>query len=123
MHPSDPNYNTNSPQARNPYYSENPSTPPQEMFARPPRATKIWSIVATVYVLAALGLSFYWEFTDSGLAGIACQWQADLLSSDSCYIALNIALPMLMMLIPLLIIRFIIEKITGIKLVNLKFRG
>jgi hypothetical protein len=125
MHPSDPDYNANSPQATNPYYSNNTShtAPPQEMFVRPPKVMVIWRIVATIYALVALGLAFYWEFTDSGMARMSCNWQADLLNSESCYIALNIAVPMLILLLPLLIVKILIEKITGVKLVNPKFKG
>jgi hypothetical protein len=74
-----------------------------------------WKIGVAIYVLAALGLTFYWEFTGSGLPNLVCEWQGQLLD-NKCYIALNILIPLLLFLAPVIILKFILEKSMGFSL-------
>jgi hypothetical protein len=80
-----------------------------------------WKIVATIYALAAVGLTIYWEFTDSGINMMVRDWQVAILE-DSYYPFLDFAGAMIVLIIPLFIAKFIVEKITGVKIENPNYR-
>ena len=102
-----------------------PPFPTPEQQPSDPRAQKInamWKATSGLYVLAALGLVMYWEFNDEGLPMTICEWQARILDSDSCYVALNILGSLLVFLIPLFIAKFIVEKVTGVKIEKMNYK-
>lgn len=75
----------------------------------------IWKIVVVLYVLTAIGFIFYWQFTNSGLPNMICELQGRIFD-NSCYIALNILIPILLALVPVFVVKLIIEKSMGISL-------
>ncbi len=94
-----------------PYYDPNQQSPDSKQ----EKVNSIWKIFAAVYVLAALGLVFYWEFYNSGLCVMVREWQGYLMD-DGYYPALDILLSLLMLLVPLFVAKFIVEKVTGVKI-------
>ncbi len=93
--------------------NSNPSQSPDSKFQK---VNTLWKAFSLLYILIALGLIFYWEFNDEGLPIYVCEMQARLFESDTCYIALNILLPLLAFLLPLFALKFTVEKITGVKI-------
>lgn len=83
------------------------------------KVNTMWKIFSLVYVMAGLGLIFYWEFNDSGLCIIVREWQGYLID-DGYYPALDIMLSLLVLLIPLFVAKFVIEKATGVKIEGYK---
>src|SRR5688572_11109854 len=45
----------------------------------------VWAAIVAAYVLATLGLSFYWLFTESGPIGWLGRWQARTLFDGNWY--------------------------------------
>lgn len=93
-------------------YQQDPNNAPD---SRTEKINTIWKILALIYVLGSLGLIMYWEFNDAGLCMIVREWQLMLLT-DSYYPVLDIMLVLLVFLLPLFIVKFIVEKVTGVKI-------
>lgn len=113
--PLPPYQDPNQFQQPNQFQDQNP--PPD------PRLEKIksrWKAFANLYTLVAVVLTIYWEINDSGLAILVREWQGYILR-DSYYPALDILLCLFMLLVPLMIALFIVEKVTGVKVINQKF--
>lgn len=89
--------------------------------SRAEKINMIWKIVTLIYTLGSLGLIMYWEFSDSGLCMVVREWQGMLLE-DSFYPALDILLTLLMFLLPLLIVKPVVEKLSGVKITNPNYR-
>ncbi|HEU4716338.1 MAG TPA: hypothetical protein VFU15_00815 [Bacteroidia bacterium] len=83
---------------------------------REDRIKRIWTIVSGLYSAGVIGIIAYWMFTESGPPQDICEMQANWFSDHKCYIALNFGLPLIVMMIPLLVARFFIERSTGVKL-------
>jgi hypothetical protein len=94
-----------------PYYNPD-QTPPD---SKPEKTMTVWRLFATLYALAAVSLCIYWEIKNSGLCGMVRGWQEALLT-DSYYPAFDILLSLLMLLLPMIVVKLLIEKITGVKL-------
>ena len=99
-----------------PNYDPNQEQSPD---SRHEKINTIWKIVMTLYALGTLGLVFWWEADDSGLCVIVREWQGYLMT-DEYYPALDIMLAWVMLLIPLFVVKFLVEKMTGVKLDNYK---
>ena len=82
---------------------------------RAEKARHIWKIFVLLYVLTAIGFIIYWEFTGTGLPNLVCELQG-LIFDNSCYIAFNILIPILIALVPVFILKFIVEKSMGFSL-------
>ncbi len=82
---------------------------------RAEKARHIWKIFVLLYVLTAIGFIFYWAFTNTGLPNLVCELQGRIFD-NSCYIAFNILIPILAALVPVFIIKFILEKSMGFSL-------
>lgn len=106
-------YNTTPPP-----YQQDPNESPD---SRAEKINTIWKIVTLIYILGSLGLIMYWEFNDTGLCLVVRSWQAKILD-DSYYPVLDIMLVLLLFLIPLFIVKFIVEKVTGVKINNPNYK-
>jgi hypothetical protein len=98
----------------------NPTPPPFQVPDQPDsrenKVRTLWRALVLLYVLGALGLIMYWEFTDQGIPNKICEFQARLFSDDKCYVILNIFGTFILFLIPLFPVKFIVEKISGVKI-------
>ena len=99
-----------------------PNDPNQQPDSKHQRINTIWKVFALIYVLAALGLSFYWEIKDTGLAIVIRELQGSILG-DSYYPALDVLCCLLALLLPLILVKFAVEKITGVKIEKGKSNG
>jgi|GEM_PF-1973320 hypothetical protein len=90
--------------------------------SRHEKINTLWKIISLAYVLTALGLSFYWEMKETGLCGMIMEWQLSFMD-DEYYPALDILGALLLLLIPLFIGKFVVEKVTGVKIDNVKYPG
>lgn len=104
----------------------NPTPPPfsdpnQAPDSKHEKINTIWKIFALIYVLATLGLSMYWEFNDTGFCMTVRGWQVAILQ-DSYYPILDIMLCFLLFLLPLFVVKFIVEKVTGVKIESGSFK-
>jgi hypothetical protein len=98
------------------YKNPSPFSSPEESHdTKHQKVNAIWKIFALVYVLAALCLCFYWEFTDSGLCIIIREWQVSL-SGDKYYPTGDVLGALLALLLPLFVIKIAVQKITGVKI-------
>lgn len=97
-------------------YSTPDMDPSQSPDSKEQKVNTIWKAVSLIYIMCAIGLIFYWQVNDEGLPMLVCEYQARLFNSDSCYIALNFLLSLLLFLAPLFVVKFIVEKITGVKI-------
>lgn len=87
--------------------------------SRHEKINAIWKIIMFLYVFGTLGLVFWWEIDDSGLCVMVREWQGYLMT-DEYYPVLDIMLAWVMLLIPLFVVKVIVEKMTGVKLDNIK---
>jgi hypothetical protein len=94
-----------------PYHDPNQQAPDSKQ----EKVNTMWKIFSLVYVLAALGLVFYWEIQDEGLAIMVREWQGYLID-DGYYPALDVLLSLLILLIPMFVAKIVIEKATGVKI-------
>jgi hypothetical protein len=72
----------------------------------------IWGAFVLIFVLGALGLDMYWLFTDSGLIG----WLADVQGSifgGQWFPKITLFLVFLVQIVILMVVKVVIEKITG----------
>lgn len=98
----------------------NPNPPsfqaPDQPDSKENKIRTVWRALVIIYVMVTLGLVMYWEFNDIGIPRMICEFQASITPGDRCYVILNILLPFLLFLIPLFPVKFIVEKITGVKI-------
>lgn len=98
----------------------NPTPPPFQLPDQPDskdnKIRAVWRALVILYVFVTLGLVMYWEFNDLGIPHMICEFQARIIPGDKCYIILNILLTFLLFLVPLFPLKFIVEKITGVKI-------
>ena len=71
--------------------------------------------------MGSLGLIMYWEFNDSGLCMVVREWQAAIID-DGYYPALDIMLTLVMFLLPLFVVKIIVERVTGVKIKNPNYK-
>jgi hypothetical protein len=76
----------------------------------------VWAAVVAVYVLATLGLSFYWLFTESGPIGWLGRWQARTLFDGSWYPKITTLLFIVVAVFALVAVKLVIERVTGKRL-------
>lgn len=83
---------------------------------------KKWKIISYLYTFSALGLACYWEFRDVPVAlnRYIYDFQVSIFE-DSYYPALDVMVTLLVLVIPLMIAKIIIEKTTGVKLQSRRF--
>jgi len=101
-------------------YSTPPNDPNQAPDSRAEKINTIWRIVSLVYALSVIVLVMFWEFNDMALPLMVREWQGAILK-DSYYPTLDILLSALILLIPLLIAKIIVEKATGVKIITKKY--
>lgn len=95
--------------------------PNQTPDSRHEKINTLWKIISGIYVLAALGLSIFWMFDESGIPETICEWQMEIMD-DGCYIALNLLGSLFALLVPLFVGKFIVEKVTGVKIDNPNYK-
>jgi len=101
-------------------YSTPTNDPNQAPDSRAEKINALWKIVSLAYTLGVLGLILFWEFNDMALPLLVREWQGAILQ-DSYYPTLDILLSLLILLIPLLIAKIIVEKVAGVKIITKKY--
>ena len=69
-----------------------------------------------MYILATLGLVFYWDHNHIALPAYICGFQSEVMFSGYCYTGINFGFSVLAFLVPMFIVQWILQKITGLKL-------
>jgi hypothetical protein len=75
----------------------------------------IWAACVGIYILAALGVDFYWLFTESGPIG----WLGDVQASifdGKWYPKLAFMLVLLAEIAPVIVLKLVLERLLGKKL-------
>ena len=75
---------------------------------------RLWAAFAAIYLLSAIAADFYWLFTDSGLIRWLAMLQAKVLGHW--FPKLTFLILLLAELAPLLLLKLLIERITGVRL-------
>ncbi len=76
---------------------------------------RVWAAFAALYILAALGVDFYWLFTESGPMGWLAEVQASIFDGKW-YPQLAFVLVLLAEIAPVLVLKAILERVLGKKL-------
>jgi hypothetical protein len=76
----------------------------------------IWTAFALVYILGAIGYAMYSLFTETGPVMWLGTWQAENLLDGEWYPKLTTLIVILGLLIPMLVLKVVIEKVTGKRL-------
>ncbi|HEY4175301.1 MAG TPA: hypothetical protein VGM90_00645 [Kofleriaceae bacterium] len=80
-----------------------------------PGTNKAWAVFAGIYLAATLALTIYWLFTETGPVLSLAKWEAARFHG-SWYPKITMLVIWVATLIPLLIVKFSIEAVTGKKL-------
>ncbi len=99
-------------------YNQTPppfSDPGQSPDSKHQKVNTIWKIFVLIYVLAEVGLSIYWMFDESGLVLMLHEWQAALFNGYY-YTKISFLVCILLLLVPVFVIKRIVEKVTGVKI-------
>ncbi|HTF05720.1 MAG TPA: hypothetical protein VK826_16950 [Bacteroidia bacterium] len=97
-----------------------PTPPPQDPNdspdSRAQKIKRIWIIARGIYILATLGLVFYWDWKHIALPAWICEFQSEVMFPDYCYTGINFGFSVIALFVPLFIVQWILQKITGLKL-------
>ncbi len=103
-------------------YPPTSGDPNQSPDSKEQKVNIIWKVVTGIYFLVSIGIILYWAFKDEGLPQYICELQARLFDSDSCYIALNFIGSIFVFLIPVIVGKYVVEKISGVKIHSKTYR-
>ncbi len=77
-----------------------------------------WAVFSMIYVIGAFGLSIYWLITTSGWVASLARWQARHLFNGKWYPKMTTLVVLIGFLVPLLLLKLVIEAVTGKKLTS-----